>query len=86
MRKVLQLLPLRADTERSTRFSPANSTQLTQGGSVDPSLKPPVGVTEFEAAAEAVNSEFDSLKPPVGGEFADSLKPPVGSDFSEEAN
>lgn len=53
---------------------------------MDPSLKPPVGVTEFEAAAEAVNSEFDSLKPPVGGEFNDSLKPPVGSDLSEEAN
>ena len=54
---------------------------------MDPSLKPPVGASEFDTALEGANSEFDnSLKPPVGGEFADSLKPPVGSDFAEEAN
>lgn len=49
---------------------------------MDPSLKPPVG-SEFDGAVEG-DSEFDSLKPPVGSEF-DSLKPPVGSEFSEEA-
>ena len=53
---------------------------------MDPSLKPPVGGSEFEASDEVIAGDLEfSLKPPVGGEMAKSLKPPVGgSALSEE--